>query len=96
MQKKIDQLSGHTIICGFGRNGKQSMIKLQNYKKDFVIVEQADQVINEIDLEGFLNIKGDATTDEALLKAGIERADNLITALPSDADNLFVVLSADN
>ena len=94
MQKKIDQLSGHTIICGFGRNGKQSMIKLQNYKKDFVIVEQADQVINEIDLEGFLNIKGDATTDEALLKAGIERADNLITALPSDADNLFVVLSA--
>ena len=37
MQKKIDQLSGHTIICGFGRNGKQSMIKLQNYKKDFVI-----------------------------------------------------------
>jgi len=94
MQKKIDQLSGHTIICGFGRNGKQSMIKLQNYKKDFVIVEQADQVINEIDLEGFLNIKGDATTDEALLKAGIGRADNLITALPSDADNLFVVLSA--
>ena len=94
MQKKIDQLSGHTIICGFGRNGKQSMIKLQNYKKDFVIIEKADQVINEIDLEGFLNIKGDATTDEALLKAGIERADNLITALPSDADNLFVVLSA--
>ena len=79
---------------GFGRNGKQSMIKLQNYKKDFVIIEKSDEVINEIDLDGFLNVKGDATTDEALLKAGIETADNLITALPSDADNLFVVLSA--
>ncbi|MBT7424428.1 MAG: potassium channel protein, partial [Flavobacterium sp.] len=94
VQKKIEKLNGHTIICGFGRNGKQSMIKLQNYKKDFVIIEKSDEVINEIDLDGFLNVKGDATTDEALLKAGIETADNLITALPSDADNLFVVLSA--
>ena len=94
VQKKIEKLNGHTIICGFGRNGKQSMIKLQNYKKDFVIIEKAEEIINDIDLQGFLNVKGDATTDEALIKAGIEGADNLITALPSDADNLFVVLSA--
>ena len=70
------------------------MIKLQNYKKDFVIIEKAEEIINDIDLQGFLNVKGDATTDEALIKAGIKGADNLITALPSDADNLFVVLSA--
>ncbi len=94
VQKKIEKLNGHTIICGFGRNGKQSMIKLQNYKKDFVIIEKAEEIINDIDLQGFLNVKGDATTDEALIKAGIKGADNLITALPSDADNLFVVLSA--
>jgi len=94
VQKKIEKLNGHTIICGFGRNGKQAMIKLQNYKKDFVIIEQSEDIINAIDLRGFLNVKGDATTDEALIKSGIERADNLITALPSDADNLFVVLSA--
>lgn len=94
VQKKIEKLNGHTIICGFGRNGRQSMIKLQNYKKDFVIIEKAEEIINDIDLQGFLNVKGDATTDEALIKAGIEGADNLITALPSDADNLFVVLSA--
>ena len=94
VQKKIEQLKGHTIICGFGRNGKQAMIKLQNYKKDFVIIEKAENIINTIDMNGLLNVNADATTDEALLKAGIERADNLITALPSDADNLFVVLSA--
>lgn len=94
VEKKIEKLNRHTIICGFGRNGKQAMIKLQNYKKDFVIIEKSEDIINAIDLSGFLNVKGDATTDEALIKAGIERADNLITALPSDADNLFVVLSA--
>lgn len=94
VQKKIEQLKGHTIICGFGRNGKQAMIKLQNYKKDFVIIEKVENIINTIDMNGLLNVNADATTDEALMKAGIERADNLITALPSDADNLFVVLSA--
>ena len=94
VQKNIEKLNGHTIICGFGRNGKQSMIKLQNYKKEFVIIEKVDEVINTIDLNGFLNVHGDATTDEILIKAGIKRASHLITALPSDADNLFVVLSA--
>lgn len=94
VQKKIEQLNGHTIICGFGRNGRQAMIKLQNYKKDFVIIEKAENIINTIDMNGLLNVNADATTDEALMKAGIEKADNLITALPSDADNLFVVLSA--
>ena len=59
VQKKIEKLNGHTIICGFGRNGKQSMIKLQNYKKDFVIIEKSDEVINEIDLDGFLNVNQD-------------------------------------
>ena len=94
MEKKIEKLKGHTIICGFGRNGMQAMIKLQNYKQHFVIIEKADDIIHAIDLDGLLNVQGDATTDEVLLKAGIEKADNLITALPSDADNLFVVLSA--
>ena len=94
VQKKIEQLEGHTIICGFGRNGKQAMLKLKNYKKQFVIIEQNEDVIQKIDEEGIFNIQGDATTDEVLKRAGIEKAANLITALPSDADNLFVVLTA--
>ena len=94
VQKRIEKLEGHTIICGFGRNGRQAMIKLQNYKQQYVIVEKDEEVVHRIDQEGFFNVQGDATTDEILKKAGIEKAANLITALPSDADNLFVVLTA--
>ena len=94
VQKKIEQLEGHTIICGFGRNGKQAMVKLKNYKQDFVIIEKDEDVINTIDRDGFLNVHGDATLDEVLIRAGIKKASNLIAALPSDADNLFVVLTA--
>ncbi len=94
VQKKIEKLKGHTIVCGYGRNGKQAISKLNSYKKDFVIVEKHEDVIKQLDEKGMLNIEGDATTDEALIKAGILNADNLITVLPSDADNLFVVLTA--
>ena len=94
VQKKIEKLNGHTIICGFGRNGKQAMVKLKNYKQEFVIIEKDEDIIHEIDLAKIFNVQGDATTDEILIRAGIDKASNLITALPSDADNLFVVLSA--
>ncbi|MFY9243546.1 MAG: potassium channel protein [Polaribacter sp.] len=94
VEKKINNLKGHTIVCGFGRNGKQAIAKLKNYQKEFVIIEQDKEIIEKLDLEGVLNIEGDSTTDEILLRAGIKKASNLITALPSDADNLFVVLSA--
>jgi voltage-gated potassium channel len=94
VQKRIEQLEGHTIICGFGRNGKQAMLKLKNYKQEYVIVEKDQNVIDEIDRIGAFNVQGDATLDEVLNRAGIAKASNLITALPSDADNLFVVLTA--
>ncbi len=94
VQKKIEQLEGHTIICGFGRNGNQAMLKLQNYKQQFLVIEKEEEAIQQADQRGILNVQGDATTDEVLKKAGIERASSLITALPSDADNLFVVLTA--
>jgi len=94
VQKKIGKLEGHTIVCGYGRNGKQSILKLQNYNQEVVVVERDKEHSDLLDAEGIINVEGDATTDESLLKAGIERASNLITALPSDADNLFVVLTA--
>ncbi|REH45015.1 voltage-gated potassium channel [Tenacibaculum gallaicum] len=94
VQKKIEQLKGHTIVCGYGRNGKQAISKLKNYKKQVVIVEKFDEIVRQLDEKGVLTIQGDATLDETLLRAGIMKAKNLITALPSDADNLFVVLTA--
>ena len=93
VEKQIANLKGHTIVCGFGRNGKQAILKLKNYNVDFVIVEKNKEMSEFLDSEGILNINGDATLDEVLLSAGIENASNLITALPSDANNLFVVLT---
>lgn len=95
VQKKIQRLDNHTIVCGFGRNGKQAMARLRSYEKGCVIIESDPELIEEIEMDGtMLYIRGDATDDEALLAAGIDRASSLITTLPSDADNLYVVLSA--
>lgn len=94
MQKKIEELQGHTIVCGYGRNGRQAISKLKSYKKQIVVVEKYEGIVKQLDEKGVLTIEGDATLDETLLRAGIMNADNLITALPSDADNLFVVLTA--
>jgi voltage-gated potassium channel len=71
------------------------MARLKSYKKGCVIVESDHELIEQIEDDGsMLYIRGDATSDEALLAAGIDRASSLITTLPSDADNLYVVLSA--
>lgn len=95
VQKKIQRLENHTIVCGFGRNGKQAMARLGSYKRGSVIIESDPNLIEEIELGGeMLYVRGDATNDEVLLAAGIKRASSLITTLPSDADNLYVVLSA--
>ncbi|MDG1397774.1 MAG: NAD-binding protein [Polaribacter sp.] len=94
VEKEIAKLNGHTIVCGYGRNGKQAIVKLMNYNKDFVVVEKNKELIDELESQEYLCIQGDATLDETLIKAGILKANHLITALPSDADNLFVVLTA--
>jgi len=94
VQKKINQLKKHTIVCGYGRNGKQAVVKLKKYSKSLVIIENDEALVSEIENENLLCIHGNATNDDVLIKAGIMNASNLITTLPSDADNLFVVLSA--
>ena len=94
MQKKIDAMSNHIIICGYGRNGKQAAKKLLAYNKPFVIIERNKDIIEKFQEEDIPFIYGNANEDDILFEAGIERASTLISALPSDADNLFVVLSA--
>jgi len=94
MQKKIDSLKNHIIICGFGRNGKQAATKLDAYGKPFVVIEKSKDLIDKYEDEDIVFVHGNANEDEVLLQAGIDRADTLISALPNDADNLFVVLSA--
>ncbi len=94
MQKRINAMSNHIIICGFGRNGKQAARKLLAYDKPFVIIERNRDIVEKFQEGDVPFIFGNANEDETLIEAGIERASTLISALPSDADNLFVVLSA--
>ena len=95
MNNKIQHLKGHVIICGFGRNGKESAQVLHANKIPFVVLEEVEELDQAaLFFEVPYYIKGDGTQDEILLAAGIKNARALITTLPVDADNLFVVLSA--
>jgi len=94
MQKEIDSLSNHIVICGFGRNGKQSAKKLQMHNRPFVVIESNKELIEKYQKDGILFVCGNAKEDEALNHAGLDRAECLISALPNDSDNVFVVLSA--
>jgi len=94
MQKKIDAMSNHIIICGYGRNGKQAAKKLLAHKRSFVVIEKEKERVKKHQSQIVPFVEGNANDDEILKQAGIERADTLISALPSDSDNLFVVLSA--
>ncbi len=91
----IEKLNGHVIICGYGRNGRQAAQVLKKHDKRFVVVEQKKDEVEKLNHKfSHLVLEGDATQDEVLLKAGVERAAALITTLPIDADNVFIVLTA--
>lgn len=94
VEKEINKLSGHTIICGYGRNGKEAVRKLQAHKRKFVVIESDPLRIAELKEHKILVVEGDATFDSTIEKANIHSAQALITTLPSDADNVFIVLSA--
>jgi voltage-gated potassium channel len=95
VRNKIQQLKDHVIVCGYGRNGRQAVAELLDHNVPIVIVENDEETIEKI-LENpeLLYVHGDATQDEVLNMCQVEKARALITALPFDADNLFVVLTA--
>ena len=91
----IEKLDQHVVICGFGRNGKQAAHVLKKHSTRFVVVEQKKDIVAAINHQySDLVLEGDATLDDVLIRAGILKAKALITTLPIDADNLFIVLSA--
>lgn len=94
VQRKLESMHDHIIVCGYGRNGKQATQKLLAYNRPFVIIEKDEEVIDRFSDDKNLFILGNAIEDEILLKAGIKKASTLICATPNDADNLFIVLSA--
>ena len=94
MNKKLVQLKDHIIVCGAGRVGKQVLYRLRKEGAACVVVEQDEDLANQFIEEGFLVINSDATLDETLKKAHIDKAKGLITALPDDSLNVFVTLTA--
>lgn len=90
----IEQLDKHVIVCGYGRMGEALTQNLQRLGKAFVVIDKnLDRFEDARSLE-YLCLSGDATEDETLLAAGITRAEALVSALPSDADNVFITLTA--
>ncbi len=92
LEKKLKDLKDHYVVCGYGRMGKIIAKELKHEKLEFVVIEKNDGILAE--KTDVLIIQGDATKDEILKKAGIEKAKCLISVLPTDAENLYVVLSA--
>jgi len=90
----IRKMKNHTIIVGFGRNGKSASEELLLRKKSFIVLERDHNIIME-NLDSKINFtEGDATEDNVLMEAGIEKAKSLLLTLPLDADNLFITISA--
>lgn len=96
MQSRIDKLTGHAIICGFGRIGVMLAQDLAKAGMPLVVVEREPKRLAEIEAAGHLCIAGDATEEDILVLAGIDRARVLATVLPNDAANVFITLSARN
>ncbi len=96
MKKQIAKLKDHIIICGGGETAKTVIREFQQMHKDFVVIEQKAEIVDELRelFPEILIVEGDATKDEILHEANIENAHGLITTMPVDADNLFIVVSA--
>ncbi len=94
MNSKLDRLSNHYVVCGFGRMGKYICEGLKESKVDFVVIEKDEQKIDGLISNDYTYLIGDATLDETLIKAGIKRAKGLVSVIKSDAENVFTVLSA--
>ena len=94
MDKKIDRLKNHYIVCGYGRIGRVLCHNLQRTHHDLVVVEKNPDLGRVMDEDGVLYVCGDAAEEANLLRAGIQRAKGLVAALATDTDNVFLVLSA--
>ena len=96
MTREIRRLKDHVIICGYGRTGRQLAEGLEHEKVQFVIVDSTPENITAAQEAHRLCILGDATEESVLLEAGLETAAYLMSSLPSDADNVFITLTARN
>jgi voltage-gated potassium channel len=93
-RRLMESLSGHYIICGFSRTGRQIAKEFQAEAVSFVIIDSELESVQKAQEIGYIVFQGDATLDDTLLKVGVTKAICIVAALPSDAENLYTVLSA--
>lgn len=94
MEKEIKKIKNHYIVCGAGETGYQSIKKFKDKGVEFVVIDKSEAVVDDLVEEGVLTVLGDASEESILKKANIAAAIGLITALPSDAENVYTVLTA--
>lgn len=94
MHRQISRLRDHYIVCGFGRIGKEICKILQEHQRPFLVIEKDEEEIQALEEMQYMRIQGDGADDEVLLSAGIEHAKGLVSVVASDADNLYITLTA--
>jgi len=94
MAKRISELRDHYVVVGMGRVGSVVCRTLDEQGVPFIVVDQCEECVSEAEENGWMYLQGDATSEEVLAAAGVDRAKGLVTALDTDADNLFVALTA--
>lgn len=95
-RKKIRKMTGHTIVIGCGRTGREAVQRLVSYDRQVVVVEKDEDALHDFNksMPHIITIKGDATDESILMEANIDHASSMLCTLPSDANNLFTVLTA--
>jgi voltage-gated potassium channel len=94
LQRDLEALRDHFIICGYGRIGTQIVVEFEDHKVPCVVIDQTDEAIGRLRAEARLHIEGDASKEEILKLAGIERARGLVSAVDSDERAVYIVLAA--
>jgi voltage-gated potassium channel len=94
LERSLNQLREHFIICGYGRIGTQIVAEFEQHRVSYAVIDQTEEAVGRLRAEGRLHIEGDASSEELLRHAGIERARGLICAVDSDERAVYIVLSA--
>jgi len=94
LERNLNQLRDHFIICGYGRIGTQIVAEFEDHKVPYAVIDQTEEAVGRLRAEGRLHIEGDASSEELLKQAGIERARGLISAVDSDERAVYIVLAA--
>ena len=94
MQRQINQLKDHLILCGYGRFGQITAAEITKADVPLVVIDCDESVLNDVEKDGLLGLLADATEEDALVKAGLERCRALLCTLPTDAENVYAILNA--